>query len=178
MMPINNQRGSVLIISLLLLIVTTIIGLSSMQETVMEERMAGNLRTFNVAVQNAESGLRTAENWVSQLDPNDLPSTVAAATDANIDLWALHGPEGVANPTGLWWTTATNWSDKSEVDANNASTRYFIEKGDYVRHGINMGTATDFEGLQYYQVTSRGAGQGGRSNIYLRSTYVITGTGI
>ena len=41
---IKRQRGAVLIMALLLVMVLTILGVSAMQGGVMEERMAGNLR--------------------------------------------------------------------------------------------------------------------------------------
>ncbi len=59
---INKQQGAVLIVSLLMLLVMTIIGLSAMRSTTLEEKMAGNYRNSNIAFQAAESALRDGEN--------------------------------------------------------------------------------------------------------------------
>jgi type IV pilus assembly protein PilX len=55
------QSGAVLIISLIMLLLLTIIGASSIQTTSLEEKMAGNLRNANLAFQAAESALRAGE---------------------------------------------------------------------------------------------------------------------
>lgn len=55
------QRGSALIISLVILLVLTLIGITGMQTTVLEEKMAGNFRDKNIAFQAAESAMRDAE---------------------------------------------------------------------------------------------------------------------
>ena len=62
---INKNRGSVLVISLLILLTLTILGVTALSTTVMEERMSSNTRQRNIAHQAAESALRVAEQWLS-----------------------------------------------------------------------------------------------------------------
>lgn len=65
-MPMNSlktQAGLVLDISLIMLLLT-LIGVSGMQATGMEEKMAGNMRDRNVAFQAAEAALRIVEQYV------------------------------------------------------------------------------------------------------------------
>jgi len=59
-----QQRGAVLFISLMFLIVLTLIGLSAANVGIMQERMAGNVRESNEAFQNAEATLREIEEEV------------------------------------------------------------------------------------------------------------------
>lgn len=59
--PIDRQSGAVLVISLIMLLLLTMIGVSSSQNAGMEERMAGNSRDKNLAFQAAESALLAAE---------------------------------------------------------------------------------------------------------------------
>ena len=59
--PITHQRGAILVTSMLLLLVLTIIGITAMQMTRMQERMAGNTRDLNLAFQGSEAGLRNGE---------------------------------------------------------------------------------------------------------------------
>ena len=58
---IRSQRGAVLIVALVLLLVLTILGTAGIQDTAMEERMAGNFRDHSAAMQAAESALRAGE---------------------------------------------------------------------------------------------------------------------
>ena len=57
----NKQTGAVLIVSLLMLTVMTMIGVTAMQSNLLQEKMAGNFRDMNVAFQAAEVALRDAE---------------------------------------------------------------------------------------------------------------------
>jgi len=60
----GRQQGAILIVSLLLLLVMTLIGITAMNTTVLEEKMAGNSRQRQLAFQSAEAALRHAENWL------------------------------------------------------------------------------------------------------------------
>lgn len=64
----RGQRGAILIVSLLLLLVMTIIGVFAMRGTTLEERMAGNLRDRDLAFQAAEAALREAESNFNRSD--------------------------------------------------------------------------------------------------------------
>lgn len=60
-LPRRAQRGAVLMISLMFLVILTMLALTSMSGTTLEERMAGQYRDLNLAFQAAEAGLRDAE---------------------------------------------------------------------------------------------------------------------
>ena len=57
----HPQRGAALITALLLLVVLTILGISVMQMSRVQEKMAGNTRDINVGFETAEGALRNAE---------------------------------------------------------------------------------------------------------------------
>lgn len=59
--PQRKQRGAILIISLMFLVVLTMLALTTMGGITLEERMAGQYRDLNVAFQAAEAGIRDAE---------------------------------------------------------------------------------------------------------------------
>lgn len=79
----TSQRGSVLIVSLGILAVLTLIGLSGANTTTLEERMAGNFRDQRVAFESAEAVLVDAERWVEQndLSPITGPGTACVGAD-------------------------------------------------------------------------------------------------
>lgn len=81
----NTQQGAILIVALVMLLLVTIIGLASMRGTSLQERMAGNLRDQELALQAAEAALRKGE------------ATVTAKFEANT-LNTL----GVAEETGAY----------------------------------------------------------------------------
>ena len=61
---INTQRGMTLIIALIFLLILTMLGVTAMQSTVVEERIAGNTRDKDTAFQSAEAGLRAGEAYL------------------------------------------------------------------------------------------------------------------
>jgi type IV pilus assembly protein PilX len=70
----------VLIVGLVILLVVTMIGIGSQQSTVLQERMAGNMRQTNIAFQAAESALQAALSYIEQ------QGTPIAGTDSGDDL--------------------------------------------------------------------------------------------
>ena len=68
--PVSRQRGVALFISLVLLLVLTIIGVSSVQTTSLEVRMTGNEHNAMLAFQAAESALRDAEDQLENVSAN------------------------------------------------------------------------------------------------------------
>lgn len=80
----NKQNGSALIISLLMLLVMTLLGITSMSTATLEEKMAANDRNQKVAFQNAEITLVGSETKIIKDDwKRDINSQIIAAnTDA------------------------------------------------------------------------------------------------
>jgi len=63
-----GQQGAALITALVLLVILTLLGLSSMRTNVMEERMAANSQEMVRAFQSAESGLELAFDNAASFD--------------------------------------------------------------------------------------------------------------
>jgi type IV pilus assembly protein PilX len=80
-----DQRGMVLISSLLLLLVVTIMALSIFRSFGMQEKIAGNMRDKQRALQAAVSAQQYAEWWIANGSnaPAAVSNGVAAAADIN-----------------------------------------------------------------------------------------------
>lgn len=72
--PASPQAGAALITSMILLLILTIVAVSSMGTTAMQERMARNLHDRDVAFQAAEAALRAAERVIEAR--TDIPDLV------------------------------------------------------------------------------------------------------
>ena len=120
---LETQRGIALVSSLLLLLVVTIIGISSMKSTLLTEKMAGNAKNHNIAFQAAETGLRNGEAWIRDSGP--LPTMGDAQSDSMTG--ALYG---VSNQPYYSMKLAYRKKDHLEtadyVDTNVAKTDYYI----------------------------------------------------
>jgi type IV pilus assembly protein PilX len=149
----QHQSGAVLVVSLIMLLLLTIIGVTSMQTTSLEEKMAGNMRDKNLAFQAAESALSAAE--ASLNPPAALPTFVPAGTDgfySETPTPDLSDSEIVKD--SFWTTNPVATSTVASLGNGIVSPLYIIQK---------MGT-TDCPGAP--------AGSGGCSNfrITVRAT--------
>jgi len=94
---VDGQRGSVLVVSLIFLLLLTLLGLAALQTTTLEEKMAGNVTDQSRAFQAAEAALRNAEaeiDTASFLTPSRFASIyTGAATDPD-DMRRAVGVEG------------------------------------------------------------------------------------
>lgn len=61
----KHQHGVALVVAMIMLVVATLIGLSSIRSTTLQERMTSNLFDRSIAFQNAETALRAAEISIS-----------------------------------------------------------------------------------------------------------------
>ncbi len=66
----HRQRGTVLIMSMLILMILTILGITAMGTASLEEKMSGNSQEGTRAFEAAESGLNEALNTAGALDLN------------------------------------------------------------------------------------------------------------
>jgi type IV pilus assembly protein PilX len=189
----NRRRhaGMVLITSLIILLVLTLLGLASIQNTSLEERMAGNLRRENIAFQAAESALRAGENWLFLLTA---PPTVGKFQDGRF-IWGYGdedtatSPEKIKNDAATsWWREwgDTEWNNNAYTTAIGedlqftaeggvlpARPRYLIQERGLYKDSLVVGQQQDISGggRTFYEVTARGLDSTGRSEVILRSTY-------
>ena len=174
----TKQKGSVLILSLMILVVLTIIGVSSMSSTSLQERMAGNFRDREIAFQSAEMALAFAENYVSSTintanlgDADGYYNTYSGPTSKN----AFTGDgSSIAN----WWTGTDSQILSTTIDEVRTQPRFTIEAreeiGDNSGTSINIGAYGESTGggkITSFRVTARGTGKSDSTVVILQSNY-------
>lgn len=112
----SGQRGMVLVISLLILLVLTLLGLSAMRGAGLEERMSGNQYDKNYVFEAAEAALREAEAIAAA--PLTVPSSCTngicpTPTAGNKDRW---------NDASF-----SGWRNASNTNANLVAAQFIIE---------------------------------------------------
>ncbi|MFQ3228998.1 PilX N-terminal domain-containing pilus assembly protein [Reinekea sp.] len=176
---LRQQAGAVLIVALSLLVILTILGISVMESSVIEERMAGNNLDYNLAFQSAESALRAGEDWISQRTQR--PATTNVPTPGVVLGLNSIAADGAAwwqdgGKTNAWWTHATpkvntfTPNTPAMLDELFQPPRFAIEEYDIVCDGaINDPSATTCKVI--YRITARGWGQSPSSTVMLQSLY-------
>jgi type IV pilus assembly protein PilX len=164
-----RQRGVALVVVMLLLIVVSLLGLSAMRGTLMQERMAASLYDRNLALQAAEAALREAEALVA------LPATAGAFP---IVAGCVNGlcTTPVAGAIDRWKdATFTGWRTAAgEMDAvAGGAPRYIVE---------HLGDAPNWPGCDRetpvhprclsgrYRITARNPVLVDRAEVILQST--------
>lgn len=133
----NNQRGATLIIAMIMLLLLTIIGLSSMRGTSLQESMAGNMRDSSLAQHAAEAALRQGEAVVTEkFIANTLTTLEAASQTGTYD-----GFYGVAEAPDYRITLLAN------LRTNTAAGEPLDDEGALVRvEGDGYGMQLDQDG--------------------------------
>ena len=128
--PLNTQRGAVLLVSLMILLIMTVLGIAGMSSTTMEEKMAANNQQQQQAYQAAETALRDAEAW---LTTNVTKLGDLTQFDGSNGLYSLRATAvGVATAEPDFDIyKSTEWASKGKASKtlldNQATPRYIIE---------------------------------------------------
>jgi type IV pilus assembly protein PilX len=164
----GKQSGAALITSLLILLVMTLIGVTAMQITNLEEKMAGNLRDRNLAFQSAETALRAGERCVSAA--NGLQDCVAGLYSEND-----YNRDGATNDP-LPLLTTTLWNSSGVMSYNGAALagisvnpRYVVEEMPFLCAPVSLEVAPVER--CYFRVTGRGVGGTTSAEVILQSVH-------
>jgi len=159
----RHQRGAILVSALLMLLVLTVIGVSVMQITRMQERMAGNTRDLNLAFQGAEAALRDSEQFLW-----NTPNIIACNT---VDCVRPRGLLPVLNnQTQAWWDAQSQEygvDGDQEIEELADDPQFVAEELAFVGPLV----VDDPGGRMFYQVTARSTGASGATNTTLQTTF-------
>jgi type IV pilus assembly protein PilX len=163
-LPIK-QHGIVLVTGLIFLVVLTLLGTTALQGTLLEEKMAGNLRDETLAFQSAEAALRSGEVFLEQV-------TIPLFEGSN---GLYHHASSPAPDPISWsgWETNGRATD-TIIDGVASQPRYIIEQLVSVplmgTGGSAQQTGTS-PNANMFRIVARGVGGTPAAIIVLQSTY-------
>ena len=185
------QEGFVLIVGLVILGLLTMLALSGMRDSTIQEKMAGASRASGLAFQAAESALRDAENCITGATAG---CTFDAANDAhfskddaafpehndlfNATTWDAFDPPG--DPTELAGVPSKGKGDAADganyiireagtISGDGGAANQAAMAGDDVAASAGNTSAASSQAI--YEITARGAGEGGAGQSVLRVYY-------
>lgn len=184
----HRNHGFVLVTGLVFLVVMTLLAVSTMNSTTLQERMSSNYRDRGEALEASEAALRDAESLIVDL------TKPVAASDADDDAYWAPGDLTKGNPDNvtvfldpdLWEAGAAQASKKygadsgapdltgySGADGELPAPRYFIEMAGFDRSNSDLSPdrAARNLGTQMYRVTARAEGASPGSVIVLQSFF-------
>jgi type IV pilus assembly protein PilX len=172
------QRGMALITSLLLLIVVTIMALSMFRSYGVQERIAGNTRDKQRAINAAESAQQYAEYWL----------TSAAAPVAAVCVPGPPVPDSIgqvcsnvlAAPNSLPWASSVTYTQftsnaingvTNTVNAVTATPGSYYQTPQFYIYDIGPNAGSPGE---VYQIDALGYGGTQNTVAVVESTYLVT----
>ena len=168
-----HQKGAVLIVSLIILLMLTLIGLSAIQSTSLEEKMAGNYRDQNLSFQAAETTLREGEGWIAKQTSEPVLSSASCTSDCTVwDKDALFAALSANSylDNSLWADSRAETATTT-IPGVAAAPKYFLELSSIKRDTLNIGQQQDNTYQAFYGVVAEGIGGTANSRTILQSTY-------
>lgn len=173
----RQQRGVALIISLILLVITSLLGLAAIRSITQEERMAGQSYSRSLAFQATESALRQAEVLIETSPIKPVPTTSACGVISAV----MTCPTPAATDTPRWevddrdpaYLTNPYWTNLGAVGTGvlAITPQYFVE---YLGNSFPCEPRDMVNNLicKRYRITARSAERGGSTTaVMLQSVY-------
>jgi type IV pilus assembly protein PilX len=167
----DRQQGAVLITVLIYLLVLSMMGVSSMHGTAMEERMASNsweqARAFNAA----ESALLDAGQWFLLQ-----PDLTEASSDGSTGVWQAGSvADAIVQSTFDWQAHGITYGSNSGESSSLFSDlfmlpQYVIEESGFEPSDSDPDTLAKKTGVFYYSFSAVGYGRSEGSRAILQTT--------
>jgi len=188
----SAQQGVVLPISLILLLVITIIGITSLRSNSLTERMTRNTIQRDIAFVKAEGALLEAELLVRD-NASSLKTAILASNDADSCDASFNGAKGLCTPAKHpndlsldkateRWSNPSLWSAGDSFRTTPDGSQFIIEFVGHVLNSDNVSTCTvaptqwygcDGDALQF-RITALAVGDTSEARVMLQSTYIAT----
>jgi type IV pilus assembly protein PilX len=176
----DTQRGAVLVVSLLLLLVMTLLGLGASQSTRLQERMAGNQRDLELAMQSAEASLRAGEallapervTIVTCVSANTICEAYEAGTLVDANGLALD----LTRQSDDWWLRfGRRYEFASSLSQISKTPDYVNERVAESRDTLSQGGSYITVVRDFHRSTARSTGLTTTAQAVVQSTYSRVG---
>lgn len=149
----SQQRGAALIVSLIVLLVLTLIGVAGMNTSVMQERMAVNSQNSNRAFQAAESTLSALTNQLYKDDLTLLQDAMKNEVSQEVAVTDLDAPNGITSAYQARFLGEIIITSGSSMNADESSSQLKGYRFELIGESemANTGAkARVFKGIEYY----------------------------
>lgn len=166
---LQQQKGAVLIVGLIMMFVMTLISVSSISSSVLETQMSTNYRDRQVAFQAAEAALRRGE----RLTASNIVKT-AYTTTCNNGLCLADLQDSANYPD--YWLDPTIWSTTGKhitftVGGTATPAKIIIE---YMGKKVSdWSVGAQLSDPIIYRISAIGYGQSVNSRVMLQSTFIL-----
>lgn len=172
----HRERGITLVVTLLFLLLLTILGITAMNTSGLQEKMAGNLRDQDTALQAAESALRGGEDRMNTLWISGRPNPSSDST-CSTDVCAKGSVDPLDDAT--WNAKSREYggtgSQIAQMGGAAVDPRFAIEElATENSRVVGSYGSNNMRSTQYYKIISRASGTTALSMVVTEETYRIT----
>ncbi len=169
----RHQEGVVLFMCLVMLLLLTALGASSIQTTTVQFQMARSVDDINLAFQAAEVGLRDGEDFIEGL------ASAAGFPDTANGNYLEVDPGTTPNWASIDWSANDGYHvGSTAVEGVHSQPRFIVEHVRIVLSDednlnlTNIGEELGTGSTHIFRITSRGSGFGdGSSSVFVQSHY-------
>lgn len=173
--PRSTQRGAALIVALVFLLLLTLLGVTAMGTTSLEEKMAGNLKDKDLAFQAAETALIAGEDWISnQLkEPEPNNSLGIYEFDSNAAQWIWNTVDWSSTSNLVVYPNTPTQTTAGGLNEIKTQPKYIIEILAHVpeQGGSLRLNSTTGSGTTVLRITARGTGGTDNAVAMVQSIY-------
>ncbi len=171
----QSVSGSALVVSLLMMLLIALLGISMMRTQGLEARIAGNTSEKQHSFQAAQTALQYGEWWLTQADNASTGVQCASSSSAPVVCANL---QSQASLTTSSWSSfgapyvppSVNGASALNVSTSGGAGNYFATPQLYVAY---LGTSANQQG-RLYQVTAIGYGGNANAVSVVQSTYAVS----
>lgn len=149
----HAQRGAVLIISLIVLLVITLLGVAGMNSSLVQERMAANAQNTNRTFQAAESSVGVLTDVLMGGDLDLLQESMTAADETSAAVTYSIGDSDLSSTYQARYLGEIIISSGSSMDASESTTLlkgYRFELSGTSQISGTGASSTVYKGIEYY----------------------------
>ena len=188
---IKQQNGAVLLVSLFFLIILATIGIVTMGNSLLQERMSANAKISEMAFQAADSGVRGYSNWFMKQnetaranevialnsDPDDLDLPTDTYLTSNACVQATGALTVPTAGTEITVSTCTEYMDGTAGNSVKSTVQArVIPCTPCFNYSINSGGGPNLGNCLNMAVVGTGS-VGGDASTTVESTYELTNSG-
>lgn len=165
----SRQRGAALFTALIFLLILAVLGVASMNDTIMQGKMANAIQDGNIALQGAETAIRLAEQNIDSL------ASIGNFNNTN----GLYDQDNAPDPFVAATWTGSNSIQAGTVTGQTDQPRYFIELAGQVQDdgsalSLNIDTYSHESGagsILAFRIVARGTGGTTKAQRIVESFY-------
>jgi len=171
--PPSRQRGAILVVSLVLLLIMTILAITISQTTRMQERMTGNARDSDLSFQAAEAGLRRAETFLETSASQPVACAAAGCVVYQIATPQAVLPFDLRNQIKSWWDNNAQLYSAATgqtIPGVTVQPQYVIQELGFIPDSLTVGKGVP-SGRTFYRNTAHGYGGSPAAQAVIEGTY-------